>query len=303
MRHFFSFMSGLIILLAACSQGEKKQENQYGQTSEMGNDSIRVTLNQVWATDTTQLITPECATYDPERNVFYISNLNRDNEAENDGYMSIVNADGSIKNARWVEGLTTPLGNDFYDGHLYVNDKGNIVKINIESGEIIEKINVEGAVTLNGIAIDETGNIYSADSDGNKIFKVTQNGEASVVFENEELNRPNGVFIKGGELIVASSAGSKLFSINLENKEITTLVEGIGRADGIIPLDGGHYLTSSWSGEVYFISKDMKKQKVLDTKAEEINAADIGYIPQENLLVVPTFYDNRLVAYKVRIGD
>lgn len=302
MRHFSLFIiSGLVILLTACGQG-KQQEDQSEVKSEVESDSIVVTLNQVWATDTSQLATPECATYDPDRNVFYISNLNRENEIENDGYLSIVNADGTIKDARWVEGLTSPLGSAIYNGHLYVNDKVNILKINIESGDVIERIPVEGAGILNGIAIDDNGNIYSADSDGNKVYKVTQDGEVSVVFEGEELNRPNGVFVNDGELIVASSSGNKLLSINLENKEVKTLVEGIGRADGIIRLDEGHYLTSSWTGEVYFISKDMKKQKILDTKAEEINAADIGYIPQENLLVVPTFYDNRLVAYKVNIN-
>lgn len=303
MRQFFTFMlSGMVFFLAACGQGEKQGENQPELTSEMESDTMKVTLKQVWATDTTQLFTPEAATYHPEKNVFYISNLNRDNEAENDGYISIVNADGSIKNAKWVEGLGSPLGSDFYNGHLYVNDDGNIVKIDIESGKIIERIRVDGASDLNGMDIDENGNIYAADSDGNKVFKVSQNGEITVVFEGEELNTPNGVFIKDNELIVASSGGNSLKSINLENKEIRTLVEGIGTADGIIQLDGGHYLTSNWTGEVYFISNDMKKQKILDTKAQEINAADIGYIPQENLLVVPTFYDNRLVAYKVNIN-
>ena len=283
----------------ACSQGEKQKEEQ--SETETGEESFEVSLVKVWETDTVELATPECATYNPGKNIFYISNLNRNNEDENDGFISIVNADGKIMDARWVEGLTSPLGTDFYRGHLYINDKGNIVKVDLESGEILEKISVEGAVTLNGMDIDDHGNIYSADIDGNKIFKVTPGGEASVVFEGEMLNRPNGVHIRNGELIVASSAASKLFSINLANMEIKTLVDEIGRADGVIGLDEGHFLTSSWSGEVYFISKNMQKQKILDTRDQEINAADIGFIPAENLLVVPTFYDNRLVAYKVRI--
>lgn len=300
-RFSFFLFAGLAVIICACGSGEQRQK-QSGQAGEKNGDSIKATLTQVWATDTTQLITPECATYDPDRNIFYVSNLNRDNETENDGYISLVNADGSIKQAKWVEGLGSPLGNDFYNDHLYVSDNGTIVKINIEDGTIEERIGIEGASDLNGMDIDEQGNIYAADSDGNKIFKVSQNGEVTVVFEGEELNTPNGVLIKGKELIVASSAGNSLNSINLETKEMNILVEDIGRADGIVPLDGGHYLTSSWTGEVYFISRDMKKQKILDTKAQEINAADIGYISQKNLMVVPTFYDNRLVAYRVEIN-
>jgi DNA-binding beta-propeller fold protein YncE len=291
------------MIILACGQGEKQQNNQSGQIAEMKPDTFRVELEKVWETGEAQLITPECATYDPEMNIFYVSNLNRDNELENDGYISIVNADGSVNNARWVEGLTSPLGNDFYNGHLFVNDGGNIVKINIESGNVIEKISVEGATDLNGIDIDEAGNIYAADSDGNKIYKVTQNGEVTLLFEGGELNEPNGVFIKDEELIVASMSGNSLLSFNLETNQIKTLVEGIGGADGIVQLEGGHFLTSNWSGEIYFISNDMQKQRILDTTVDKINAADITYIPHENLLVIPTFFDNRLMAYKVSINE
>ena len=288
------------MMLTACGQGIK-QGNFDGQISEKKNDSLSVELTKVWETEGDYLKTPECATYDPEKNVFYVSNLNRDNEVDNDGFISLVNVDGGIITERWVEGLASPLGNEFYNGHLFVNDGGNIIKINIESGDIVERIAVEGAANLNGIAIDETGIIYAADSRGNKIFKITENGEVSLLYEGEDLESPNGVSVRGNELIIASISGKRLLSLNLQNNEIRTLVEDIGSADGIIQLEGGHFITSSWSGEIYFISKDLKKQKILDTSNEKINAADIGYIPEENLLVVPTFFDNRLMAYKVTI--
>ncbi|MBK5193998.1 MAG: hypothetical protein JJE07_12480 [Flavobacteriaceae bacterium] len=299
---FLSMSSFLFFLLTGCVFGEKDKENKSEQSSVEVKNSISVTLEQIWETDTTSLATPECATYDDQKKVFYVSNLNRANEVDNDGYLSIVNPDGSIKVAKWVEGLTSPLGNAIYNGYLFQNDKDNILKIDIESGEIVERIQVEGANGLNGMTIDENGNIYSADSGGNKIFKLTPDKEVSVIFEGEELNRPNGVLVRGNELLTVSSGGGFLYSIDLENGQIETLVEGIGQADGIILIEEGHLLTSSWKGEVYFISNDMKVQKILDTQDQEINAADIGFIPEENLLVVPTFHDNRLVAYKVKIN-
>ncbi|MDZ7691455.1 MAG: hypothetical protein U5K69_10045 [Balneolaceae bacterium] len=134
----FSALAVAVMFLVACSSGENQQQNQPAET-----DEDDITLNQVWETGQNDLITPECATYHPERNVFYVSNLNRDNDAENDGYISIVNADGTIQNARWVEGLSSPLGNDFHDGSLYVNDNGQIVQIDIESGAISKRIPIE----------------------------------------------------------------------------------------------------------------------------------------------------------------
>lgn len=291
------FISSFFVFLTACGQKNFMGE----QGAERKNDSLRVELTMVWETEKGFLKTPECATFDAQRNIFYVSNLNRDNETENDGFISLVNVDGSVKIERWVEGLTSPLGNYFYKEHLFVNDGGNIIKIDMESGDIIEKIAVEGASSLNGIDIDEAGNIYAADSRGNKIFKVTQKGETTLLYEGEDLKSPNGVSVKGNELIIASFSGNSLLSLNLQNNQIRTLVEDIGKADGIIQLEVGHFITSSWSGEVYLISNDLKKQKILDTSSEKINAADMGYIPEENLLIIPTFYDNRLMAYRVNI--
>ena len=291
------FISSFFLFLTACGQKNFMGE----QVAERKNDSLRVDLTKVWETEGEYLKTPECATYDAERNIFYVSNLNRDNETENDGFISLVNVDGSVKVEKWVEGLTSPLGNYFYNDHLFVNDGGNIIKIEIESGKIIERFAVEGASSLNGIDIDEAGNIYAADSRGNKIFKISQKGETTLLYEGEDLKGPNGVSVRDNELIIASFSGNSLLSLNLQNKKITTLVEDIGRVDGIIQLEGGHFITSSWSGEVYFISNDLKKQKILDTSGEKINAADMGYIPEENLLIIPTFFDNRLMAYKVTI--
>jgi len=282
------------LLLYAC--GGTNTESNQGI-----NDSIEVSLSHVWSTDTTQLATPECVTYDPASKVLYVSNLNRANDIDNDGYIAIVNTDGSVKNAHWVEDLGAPLGNDIYDGHLYVNDGTEIVKINIESGQIVEKIEIEGAKRLNGISVGPNGDIYSADIEGNKIFKVNQAGEVSIAIESEELDRPNGVLIKGNDLIIASFNAQKLLCANLESKEIKTLGEGLENADGIIALDNDNYLVSSWSGLVHFVGNDSKVQKILDTKDQNINAADITFIPEESLLIVPTFNANSLMAYKLEI--
>lgn len=299
MRYLATCFLSLTLLIACGQGGKNEQDNPAAQTTEPESDTLKVSLEKVWETEQGKLSTPECATFNPDKNIFYVSNLNLDNEVENDGYIALVNADGSIENEKWVEGLKSPLGNDFYNGHLYVNDGTSIVKIELESGSITERIPVEGAAKLNGMDIDPDGTIYAADSDGNKIFKVTQDGEVTMIAEGAKLNKPNGVFINGDELVIASMSGNSLISLNLETEEITSMVEEIKDVDGILPLDNGSFITSSWSGVIHFISNDMEKQVILDTTKDSINAADIGYIPEQNLLVVPTFFDNRLVAYKV----
>ncbi|SMO78663.1 hypothetical protein [Fodinibius sediminis] len=293
----FIILAAPLLVISACSSGQdEQQEERPGQSAEA--KGITASLSEVWTTGRTELITPECATFDPEQNVFYISNLNRDNNTEDDGYISIVNADGTIENAHWTDGLGSPLGNDFHGDYLYVSDNGQIVQIDRKTGAVSNRITIEGASDLNGIDIAGDGTIYTADSDGNKIFRVTPEGEAELILEDEKLNTPNGVHVQGNQLLIASSGSGSLLSLDLKTSTLSTLVpEGLGQADGIIALEGGHFLVSSWSGEVYFINSDMQQtQPLLDTSADSINAADIGYIPRDSLLVVPTFYDNRLVG-------
>lgn len=51
-------------------------------------------------------------------------------------------------------------------------------------------------------------------------------------------------------------------------------------------------------GEIYLI-QDGEAVKLLDTTSEESNTADIGYIPEDNLVIVPTFFKDKVVAYKL----
>jgi hypothetical protein len=48
------------------------------------------------------------------------------------------------------------------------------------------------------------------------------------------------------------------------------------------------------------VNEEGQRWEVLNTREEKINAADIDYILRDNLLLVPTFFDNRVVAYEVR---
>jgi hypothetical protein len=50
---------------------------------------------------------------------------------------------------------------------------------------------------------------------------------------------------------------------------------------------------------VHYVSPEWKNTKLLDTSADKINAADIEYIPEKRLLLVPTFFKNTVVAYEV----
>ena len=62
-------------------------------------------LEKVWVANE-GLKTPESVIYDQERNVIYVSNINGDPTANDDnGYISILKPDGTVKNAEWKKSL------------------------------------------------------------------------------------------------------------------------------------------------------------------------------------------------------
>ena len=77
-------------------------------------------------------------------------------------------------------------------------------------------------------------------------------------------------------------------------------LEETGGIDGLEGVGDGRYLFSDWSGNVYLVGKDKKIEKIMDTTPAGINAADIEFIPEKKLLLVPTFGDNRIMAYELK---
>jgi len=51
---------------------------------------------------------------------------------------------------------------------------------------------------------------------------------------------------------------------------------------------------------MFKLSADGKIELILNTKTPKINHADFEYIPGKKVLVIPTFYDNRLMMYQIK---
>ncbi|MDP4679970.1 MAG: gluconolaconase, partial [Cyclobacteriaceae bacterium] len=124
------------------------------------------------------------------------------------------------------------------------------------------------------------------------------NGIVEILLSGD-LGRPNGLLYEKDRLLMLTNQTHLLESINVETKERTVLADSLGHADGIEHIGNGAYLVSNWQGEIYHLSSSMIPSKILDTKDEKINAADIDYIASNRLLLIPTFFDNRVRAYRL----
>jgi DNA-binding beta-propeller fold protein YncE len=306
MKSIFSYVAIIFsVLLFACGGGGEQQANQETVSADTTAQTASVSLEEAWATDTV-MMTPESVIYDEGNDAIYVANIGTVNAegSDGDGFIAKMSPEGEVTELKWVTGLNDPKGMGIHDGMLYVADIREVAVINLETGEIAETHPVEGAQFLNDITVDENGAVYMTDSGTDKIHMLAD-GEVSTWMSDSTLQRPNGLYAEDDQILLASANGGFLAPISKDGKEVGEhWVENIPSADGIIKTSDGNYIVSTWQGEVHYVdAENNETQKLLDTKAEEINSADIGYVPDQDLVLVPTFFDNRIVAYKINKGD
>jgi ribosomal protein L24E len=252
------------------------------------------TLEKMWQTDSI-LKVPESVLYDAKNRILYVANIDGA-PAEKDGKGSIgkVGLDGKIIAIDWVSGLNAPKGMGLYGNTLYVSDVDRVVGIDIKAGKIIQEIPIAGSKFLNDITIDKKGVIFVSDSRDGKVYRITNSKPEKWL---EGLKGPNGLLWHDNQFFVLDAGA--LLKVD-DSKNLIKITDGMeGGTDGIEHIQGSEYIISCWSGVIYHVDGQGNKQKLLDTRENKINSADIGYDATKRIVYVPTFYKNSVVAYKV----
>ena len=255
----------------------------------------------------TNVANPESAYFEPNTGFIFISNISGDGVAKDGkGWITKISAAGVILKKDWVSGLNAPKGMRAYKQTLWVTDIDTLVSIDIDTGKVLKKISRPGAKFLNDIAISSTGEIYVTDTIDRKIL-ILNKDKLEVFLEGDESESPNGLLIVGDKLIVSAwglaapdwsaPVPGRLYSLNLKTKAKTLITkEPLGNLDGLEMRSNGNFLVSDWSkGQVFQINPDGKTEMILDIR--EKGAADIGYIPSTDTLLVPGMVGNHVTAY------
>jgi hypothetical protein len=140
--------------------------------------------------------------------------------------------------------------------------------------------------------------VYVSDSATGKIHKLN-GSKAELYFESPEFKRINGLLALKDELYVADAGNGKNYKLSAD-KKLTPYTETAPGADGIVLVGKDEYIVSSWGGEVYFVDANRKSQKLLDTKEQKLNSADIDYDSKTKTVFVPTFNGNKVMAYEFK---
>jgi sugar lactone lactonase YvrE len=244
--------------------------------------------------------TPESVAWDPVRQVLYVSNYDPFHPSREEGRQVIhrIGLDGGEPEVL-ARGLRNPTGLVVKGDSLYAVEARAVVEIALPGGAITRRIPVPDAAQLNDIDADASGALYVSDSQGGAIYRIAE-GKADVVLRGAEVSRPNGVCVSGGRLVWANNGDATLKSVDLGSKQVTRLaVMEDGSMDGVSNGPDGSWLVSHNGGRLSRVRPDGNVTVVLDLTVPGTSIADFAYIPGKNLVVLPTFFDNRVVAERL----
>lgn len=241
----------------------------------------------------------ESCSYDPSRDVYVAPSAgNRGDGTENDGYVSLINPDGSVHTLKWIgvsrDGLTLnhPLGSDIENGLLYLAD-GNVVRwFDMATGAPTGNAPVEDAIGFNDLEVAPDGTVYMTQTgspDGavpQRVYRLTPDGASSVFVDGAPLSRPNGVaFDPDGNIVVVNVGSADILTFDRDGRLLRTESSLDSVNDGLVILeDGTKYVSSVGEGTIARIRPGRQPELVASGIP---SAASMCYDPRRNRLVVP----------------
>ncbi len=256
----------------------------------------------------------ESIAYDAERDLYVAVNAGMpENVVPNDGYVSLVNPDGTAHTLKWIginrDGLTLnhPLGSYIANGMLYVADIDTVRWFDMKSGEPRGSVAVEGASRFNDIEVAGDGTIYATQTgdqsaDSWRVYKITPQGQASVLISGAPLNLPNGIaFDPKGNLVVVNIGSHDVLTFSPEGQLLTTEQSIDAGNDGLaIMADGTKYVSSVRQGTVARIRPGQEAELIANGIP---SAASMTWDSKRNRLVIPMNDWNAITFVELGAGD
>jgi hypothetical protein len=179
----------------------------YLQLSKLTYDKWIQDLN---ASPTAPFDAPDQCTWHAKSKTWLVSNLGGGISLEKDAYGWITRLDetGKIINPFWIgqnDTMHAPSGMIATEDFLYVCNREGVHQIDIAKQKIINFYPILEGKFLNDIAIAKNGDLYVSDFFANRIYRLAKKSRiAEVWLETDRLEAPDGLYIDGDNLIVAS---------------------------------------------------------------------------------------------------
>ncbi len=272
------------------------------------------------------IVSGESCSYDATRGLIVVPNRGvNQNEIPNDGFVSLINHDGSVHTPRWI-GITRnglilnhPLGSDIVNGVLYMADRDGgtadgapnvsvIRKFDMKTGAPAGEIKNPQSTFLNDIAVAADGTIYGTqtgvggqtpDPKSWKIFKFAPDGAVSEFFVGPPLRQPNGIaFDPQGNIVVVNIGTEDVITFSPGGEVLKTEKAVQPGNDGLVIMpDGTKYISSVMLGGVSRIRPGQPAELIASGIPM---AASMCYDPGANQLVIPMNANNAIALIPLR---
>lgn len=267
------------------------------------------------------VVSAESCIYDRTRKLIMVVNRGAEqNQAPNDGFVSLLNADGSVHTAKWIgatrDGLTLnhPFGSDIHDGKLYLADSDGgtadgakrvsvIRMFDVATGVPAGEIKVPDSPWLNDIAVAADGTVYGTQSGNDtdtpmRVYEVKPDGTVRVLIEGAPLATPNGIAIDPqGNLVVLNIGNKDVMTFSRAGKLLGTEQAAQAGNDGLVIMpDGTKYISSVREGGI----QRLRPGRPAELIATGIpSAASICFDPDARQLVIPMNPNNAVAIVKL----
>jgi hypothetical protein len=275
------------------------------------NKSCKVT-NRIVVADV-GLSTPESVEYYPAEDVYLVTNINGSPfESDGNGFISKIKPDGSLLDLKWIDGtrndvtLNAPKGAAIKGNLLYIADIDQVQIFELPSGKQKSSVEIEGSTFLNGITPGEGDYVYVTDSgfkEGFKpsgtdaVYQVWSDGKYKAIIQDKNMGNPNGILWDGKELLVVTMGSGKLLSLSANGKYKTLPSPPKGSLDGIVRINNGPLLISSWDASaIYQMYHDQTYSVLADSLP---SPADLGVDTKRDRVLTPLFTKNEVVLLQL----
>lgn len=253
-------------------------------------------------------MTPESVYWEPEGQRWYVSNIVGALGAKDGmGWISQLDADGTLLAAQWVAGLDTPAGLRAHAGALFVADIDRLHVIDIASATITDTIAIPGAMFLNDVTVDGAGAVYVSDTATHTIHRVKPGEAPEVVVQDPGLQAPNGLFVLGDQLVIASigSTGADdivapMFKLDLAGAAFSQFGALTGKFDGV-EQDGDDLLVTDFRGQLHRVGPTGESTLIRDFAATDglMSSADLGFDPVARIVGVPDLAGGQIAFWRL----
>jgi sugar lactone lactonase YvrE len=235
---------------------------------------------------------PEAVRYDPELDVFFVSNFNDEPAGDSNGFVSKMSPEGDVLVVKFMVGTED---RPFHGGRgmsidqsgLWVVDAGGVHLFDRNSGEQLDFVDFSEFELgfLNDIVLGKDDALYVTDTGTASLYKIVDR-EASLV--TKVPMNPNGITTDpntGRLLMVPWSDGDEILAWDIDEESFSSMgkLVGGGNYDGIEVVGDTIIVASQMDTSLHFMVDGVDK-RAIDLPGKP---ADIGVDTKRNRVAVP----------------